>query len=339
MESDMSTSTAPSATAETSPPGGTEPPGGTKPPGRTEPPRGAGPPSEGRHAHVADGSTFAPGLRLLPAQVRENVQCLYNVLRTLDDLVDEDDPRASERVGAVERWARCEQADRPQEADSPETRALAWLHRRRPFPREALLHFCAGMRHDIARAGIEDEEDFERYCQRAGGSVGIVLVNVLGTVGDQEDPEHGAEIEDRTGARVENGAGVRCEAETKMATLGRAMQVTNILRDIDEDLENGRIYIPRTLIERYGFPSPGARAQLLREQIAHADALYEEGAGAIPLLRDGRAAMALSAALYREILRQIEREGFGRRPGRAVVPRWRARFLITRQRTANVLGG
>ncbi len=304
----MFTSTAPSGTAT-----------------RPSPPSGAGPPSEGRHVHVADGSTFAPGLRLLPAQVRDSVECLYRVLRTLDDLVDEDDPRASERVGAVERWARCEQADGPREADSPETRALAWLYRRRPFPREALLHFCAGMRHDIARASIEDEQDFERYCQQAGGSVGIVLANLLGTL----DDEHG-------GTREQD---VKREAETRMATLGRAMQVTNILRDIDEDLERGRIYIPRTLIERHGFPSPGARAQLLGEQIAHADALYEQGAGAIPLLRDGRAAMALSATLYREILRQIEREGFGRRPGRAVVPRWRARFLIARQRTATVWGG
>lgn len=121
-----------------------------------------------------------------------------------------------------------------------------------------------------------------------------------------------------------------------MATLGRAMQVTNILRDIDEDRAHGRVYIPRTLIERFGFPTPGAREPLLRELIARADALYEEGEGAIPLLRGGRAAMALSAALYREILRQIERDGFGRRPGRAVVPTWRRQQLIARHRRADV---
>ncbi len=273
-------------------------------------------PLEGRHATVADGSTFAPGLQLLPAPVREDVECLYRVLRTLDDLVDEDDPRASERVEAVERWARGAQVSaapvragaRATQAsaaecppDIPETRALDELERRRPFPRAPLLEFCAGMRHDIARASIETEEDFARYCQQAGGSVGIVLANLLGTLDE--------------------------EAEHKMAVLGRAMQVTNILRDIDEDLANDRLYIPRTMIERYGFPAPGAREALLRDQIAHADALYEEGAGAIPLLREGRRAMALSAALYREILRQIEREGFGRTPGRAVVSAERAEML------------
>lgn len=262
---------------------------------------------QSRPPRVADGSTFAPGLRLLPAPVRANVERLYRVLRTIDDLVDEDDPRAAERVDALERWAREERAD------SPETRALEELRRRHPFPRTPLLEFCAGMRHDIARASIETEQDFERYCQQAGGSVGTVLAGLLGG----------------TGAR----------AERKMATLGRAMQVTNVLRDIDEDLQRDRLYIPRTLIERYGFPAPGARQRLLRELIAHADALYEEGAGAIALLREGRAAMALSAALYREILRQIEREGFGARPGRTVVPAWRTHRLIATHWRANVLGG
>jgi phytoene synthase len=251
---------------------------------------------------TTDGSTFAPGLALLPEPVRADVKRLYSVLRTLDDLVDEDDPRAAARVGAIEAWAR------GLAAGSPETRTLDELERSRPFPRERLLEFCAGMRHDIARASVEDERGFARYCQQAGGSVGVVLAHILGTVGD------------------------RHETERLMAVLGRAMQVTNILRDIDEDRAHGRVYIPRTAIERHGFPAPGAREALLREWIPRADALYEQGAGAIPLLRDGRAAMALSADLYREILRQLEREGFGARPGRAVVPAWRAQLLIARHR-------
>lgn len=249
---------------------------------------------------AADNSTFAPALRLLPGTLRADVHYLYRVLRTLDDLVDEDDPRATERVKAVECWARGERAD------TPETRALAELSERHPLPHHALLEFCQGMRHDIARAAVESEADFLRYCQQAGGSVGVVLARMLGTK--------------------------TAEGETMMATLGRAMQVTNILRDIDEDFARGRVYIPRTLIERFGFPVPGAREHLLREEIARADALYEEGAGAIPLLRTGGRAMALSATLYREILRQLERDGFGRRPGRAVVPAWRVRRLSAKHR-------
>ncbi len=150
------------------------------------------------------------------------------------------------------------------------------------------------MRHDIARATIADDAGFDRYCQWAGGSVGIVLAVLLGAAGPDED-----------------------RAKEGMAALGRAMQVTNILRDIDEDLAARRVYISQSAIERFGFPAPGAREELLRDHIARADALYEEGLPAIGLLARGREAMALSAALYREILREIERDGFGREPGRS----------------------
>lgn len=239
-------------------------------------------------------------MRLLPAGLRADVHRLYCVLRTLDDLVDGDDPRAAHRVGAVERWAQ------GQAADTPETLVLSDLSRRYPLPRDALMEFCEGMRHDLARASVDTEEDFLRYCQQAGGSVAIVLANMLGTT--------------------------RSEGEMKMAALGRAMQVTNILRDIDEDLGHGRVYIASETIERFGFPTPGAREALLRGEIARADALFEEGAGAIPLLRNGGRAMALAAALYREILRQLEREGLGREPGRVTVPAWRMRLLTVKHR-------
>jgi phytoene synthase len=270
---------------------------------------------------MSDNSTFAPGLRLLPDRIRGDVRALYRVLRTLDDLVDEDDPRAAARVGAVEAWAQARPAsevpggaaegDAPA-IDMPETRTLADLASRHPLPRASLLEFCAGMRHDIARGAIEDEAGFDRYCQQAGGSVGVVLANVLGA--GEDDGER------------------RREAERRMATLGRAMQVTNILRDIDEDFAHGRVYISRNAIERFGFPSPGAREELLRDHIARADALYEQGLQAIPLLGAGSRAMALSAGLYREILRQIEREGFGCSAGRVVVPAWRRRILVARHR-------
>jgi 15-cis-phytoene synthase len=253
-------------------------------------------------ALAADESTFAPAMRLLPGQTRTDVRTLYGVLRTIDDLVDDDDPRAPERVQALERWAR------GWAPASPEAHALADLaSRHRLLPHEQVGEFCRGMRHDIARATIADDADFDRYCQQAGGSVGIVLAVLLGAAGpDEERAKHG------------------------MAALGRAMQVTNILRDIDEDLSARRVYISQSAIERFGFPAPGAREELLRDHIARADALYEEGLPAIGLLAHGREAMALSAALYREILREIERQGFGREPGRVVVPLERRQLLADR---------
>jgi phytoene synthase len=245
-------------------------------------------------ATVLSASTFSAGLQLLPPHLQRDARALYLLLRTIDDLVDERHPEAHDRVVALERWA-CGASP-----ETPEARTLETLSQHYEIPPAAVDEFCEGMRHDLERAPIETEADLERYC--VAGTVGVMLAGLLGVT--------------------------RREGVERMATLGSAMQRTNILRDIDEDLANGRLYIPCTVIARFGFPAPGDREALLRDQIPRADALYEEGMAAIPLLRSGRQAMGLSAVLYREILRQIEREGFGRRPGRAVVPHWRRSVLI-----------
>jgi 15-cis-phytoene synthase len=251
-------------------------------------------------------STFDPAIRLLPRDLQQDARKLYSLLRTLDDLVDENDPEAAYRVGAVERWTD------GHEADTLETRILADLSRRHTLPRESVAEFCEGMRLDLAGINLETEADLERYCQFVGGSVGVILTSLF----DTSNPD----------------------CENKMAVLGRAFQRTNIVRDIDEDHEHGRLYIARATIERFGFPSPGMREALLRDQIARADALYEEGLDAIPLLARGQRGMALSAALYREILRQIERDGYGRLPGRVAVPRWRQRLLTAVHRLKPAYG-
>jgi phytoene synthase len=110
------------------------------------------------------------------------------------------------------------------------------------------------------------------------------------------------------------------------------MQRTNILRDIDEDLLGGRIYVARETLARFGPRAlePGHREALLRDQIARADALYEEGIAGIPLLLCGRRAIVAAACMYREILRQIEREGYGARRGRPVVARSRKLLVAAR---------
>ena len=248
-------------------------------------------------AAALSSSTFSAGLQLLPPKLRRDARSLYLLLRTIDDLVDERHPEAHNRVRAIERWAH---GGLP---ESPETRTLEKLSERYyEMSSAAAEEFCEGMRHDLEHARMETEADLERYCHCVAGTVGVMLAGLLGTTSP--------------------------DGVEKMATLGAAMQRTNILRDIDEDLAAGRLYIPRTVIERFGFPTSGNREALLRDQIPRADALYAKGMGAIPLLRQGRHAMGLSAVLYQEILRQIERDGFGRRPGRAVVPDWRKRVLI-----------
>jgi phytoene synthase len=244
--------------------------------------------------------TFALACRLLPRDVRDDVYRLYFVFRVLDDLVDDGDPRAAARVAQVEAWCRTGAAG------SREARALADLAERHPLPRDALLDFCAGMRDDLTGTRPATEADVDRYCYRVAGTVGVVMAAVLGYDGPEDDVRRTA------------------------AALGMAMQRTNILRDIDEDRAGGRVYLSDAALARYGDPRPGRREALLRDQIARADALYDEGLRGIRYLRRGRRAIRAAASMYREILRQIEREGYGAQAGRAVVPARRKLVLAAR---------
>jgi 15-cis-phytoene synthase len=254
---------------------------------------------EARATTRRSGRTFALACRLLPHEVRDDVHLLYLVFRSLDDAVDGGAPDAEERVAAVEAWARGSLAPTP----FREVRILADLAGRHTIPRAPVVDFCLGMREDLEAAAIATESELDRYCYRVAGTVGVVMAALLGT--------------DRP-------------ADDAAAALGMAMQRTNILRDIDEDLANGRVYLAEETLMRFGSLAPGRREALLRDQIARADALYEEGIAGICRLRRGRRAIAAAAAMYREILRQIEREGYGARPGRTVVPRHRKMLVAAR---------
>lgn len=179
-----------------------------------------------------DASTFSAGIRLLPSDLQHDVPQLYQMLRMVDDLVDERNPEASSQVQAIERWAQ------GQPSDSPEVSILNELSRRHALPKSALDEFCRGMRHDLAQTPIMTEEDLEHYCQHVGGSIGAVVAGMLGISGP--------------------------EALPKVAMLGRAFQRTNILRDIDEDHAHGRLYIAATTIERFVANPRGARAAATR---------------------------------------------------------------------------
>lgn len=223
--------------------------------------------------------TFGLAARLLPADVRDDVFRLYLVFRTLDDLVDDGDPGAEAAVAAVERWAA---GGRAGGGGSREAHVLADIDARIPLPRQAFTDFCRGMRRDLTGEPIRSEAELDDYCYCVAGTVGLVMAAVLGTDSD---------------------------ADAAAAALGCAMQRTNILRDIDEDTAAGRTYLPGL--------TDGDRIALVREQIARADALYDEGVAGIRHLRRGRAAIRAAAVMYREILRQIERNGYA--PGRATV--------------------
>jgi len=256
--------------------------------------------------------TFALASRLLPRGIREDTELLYLVLRTLDDLVDLEgarDPDAESRLAAVEAWAAGTSPVAGGGAGAtPETRILDDLVRRHPaLPRDAVTDFMAGMRQDLDGPRMETEADVDLYCYRVAGTVGRLMASILGATGD--------------------------DADQAARALGMAMQRTNILRDVDEDLARGRVYLADETLRAHGLDhatlATGDRAGILRDGIARADGAYRAGMAGIRLLPHGRRSIRAAAVMYREILRQIERDGLGaRRPWRSVVPRWRKAAIV-----------
>ncbi|MDQ6774175.1 MAG: squalene/phytoene synthase family protein [Candidatus Dormibacteraeota bacterium] len=158
--------------------------------------------------------TFSLASRLLPPAVRADVNLLYLIARTLDDAVDDGDPRAAQMLSDVERWAT------GGEVRSREAAMLEQLAGRHPdVPRDALIDFCAGQRQDLGKVSFATECEVDLYCYRVAGTVGRVMAAILGSTNP--------------------------EAHAAARALGIAMQRTNILRDIDEELAAGRVYVPQ----------------------------------------------------------------------------------------------
>ncbi len=236
--------------------------------------------------------TFAVATRLLPREVRPDVYLLYLVCRQLDDLVDFQKPDAERRLGWVARWAE------RGEVRGPEAEILQHLADRYPtLPRDAVTDFCEGQRQDMGTLVVDTEADLDLYAYRVAGTVGRLMATILG-----------AETE---------------AADEASRALGIAMQRTNILRGIDEDLARGRVYIPAQALAMAGVQDLARddRTLLLRVEIAVADHWYELGLPGSSLLKHGGRQVRAAGVMYRQILRQIEREGRGvQRPKRVVVP-------------------
>lgn len=267
--------------------------------------------------------SFARAAQFLPTQVRDEINLLYLALRRLDDLVDLEAPRGSaartdaeRRVAAIRSWITTGVAD---PAGGDELAIFADLRRRTPhLPVDAIGAFLDGMERDLAGPQMRTDADLDLYCYQVAGTVGRLMAALLGV-----QPGHEAAADDAARA------------------LGEAMQRTNIVRDIDEDLANGRVYLPDSALERAGLrPAElagprslrdGDRRALLIDQIARADAAYARGIEGIRYLEHGGRAIRVAAYLYREILRQIERDGYGaRRPRRPVAGRVRKSAAILR---------
>jgi len=272
--------------------------------------------------------SFALAARFLPRDVRDDINLLYLALRRLDDLVDLEAPSGSaqradaqQRLAAIRTWLS---TGAVAEAGGDELAIFVDLQRRTPaLPTDAIGAFLDGMESDLAGPVMESDANLDLYCYQVAGTVGRLMAALLGVRGGDD-----------------------AQADRAARALGAAMQRTNILRDIDEDLANGRVYLPATALRRVGLDPAavsgptslrdGDRRALYMAEIARADAEYEIGVAGIRHLLNGGRSIRVAGHLYREILRQIERDGFGvQRPHRPVVGRVRKVAALVRAVTSS----
>ncbi|MFN8570644.1 MAG: phytoene/squalene synthase family protein [Gemmatimonadaceae bacterium] len=267
--------------------------------------------------------TFALAARLLPLEKRRGAFALYAMCRTADDIVD--------RVVPGQPLQSCERqlqqfADRVWQAvegkpAGPIERELAWASARFAIPRTAMAELLDGVGKDLTITPYETWDELRAYCEGVASSVGEMCAAVFGI--------------------VDHSRTVQADARRSARTLGVAMQLTNILRDVGEDACRGRCYLPERELNRFGISradvlSGRSLAELpgwgdaMRLQIRRARELYQESIPGIGLLcDDARGCASACADGYARILEAIEANGFDNLTRRARVA-WptRARVLF-----------
>lgn len=245
--------------------------------------------------------TFFIASGLLPHQKRRAVRALYAFCRISDDLVDraESDP-----THALAQWRRL--VSKPQSnLDHPI--ALAWLDTRTRFgiPSRYAEQLLNGVAQDLYKTRYANFDELAHYCYGVACTVGLMSMHIVGYTSPEAFPY--------------------------AIRLGVALQLTNILRDVGEDWQNGRLYLPQDELATFGLTEEDIdRAEVtpqwrtfMRFQIDRARRLYRAALpGLAHLHPDGRFAIGAAVELYQAILADIEANDYNNFTRRAHIGAW-----------------
>lgn len=251
---------------------------------------------------------FATGL--LPLRSRHAIRSLYAFCRATDDLVDRSDATQQD----VEDWRA--RANLPM-AEQSDPILLLWSRVRERYSVNQRYEneLIDGVAFDLTRKTYETWEELARYCYHVASTVGLLSIPIIGLA-------PGASFEDALPYAV---------------NLGIALQLTNILRDVGEDLERGRIYLPLEDLQRFDLTLADIRNQrvddrfraLMRFQIQRAEQLYESSLPGIRYLASSaRQAVGAAALLYRAILDEIALLDFNVFHQRAYTTSWQKMSMM-----------
>jgi 15-cis-phytoene synthase len=234
---------------------------------------------------------FYYGIRLLPTGKRNALCAVYALARIVDDIGDGELDAEAKLIGLAE--IRRSLADLDRSAD-PVFVAVADAARRFPIPLGAFEELLDGVEMDVTGRQYVRFDDLVEYCRCVAGSVGRLCLGVFGS--RPPDPR----------------------ASTYADELGIALQQTNILRDIREDLLNGRTYLPKEDLDRFGVElvvgedgrlndPDGRLTALIHDSVGRARRWYGLGERLVPLL-DRRSAASCTAmsGIYRRLLDRID---------------------------------
>jgi len=220
----------------------------------------------------SQAKNFSYGIRLLPGPKRRALSAIYAFARRVDDIGDGDLPHDQKLAGLAETRRQAEHPERFPE--DPVLVALADAARRYPIDLGAFGELVDGCELDQAGTTYQTWDELAVYCRDVAGSIGRLSLAVFNPPALHSDPKPTEELADK---------------------LGLALQLTNILRDVREDLQDGRVYLPQQTLDEHGCtlrllpdgtldPQGGKLAAVLRHEAARAEALYIEGLALLPLL-------------------------------------------------------
>ena len=246
-----------------------------------------------RRLHARHGRSYYLATRLLPAATRPSVHALYGFARVADEVVDgRSSLTAADKRSELDRLAAAIRTGDPAVEVAP---AVHDTVRRHAIPLHTVDDFLASMAQDLTVARYPTYDDLLAYAHGSAAVVGLQLTHVFGTV-----------------VPVELAAPYAID-------LGLAMQVTNVLRDVAEDLLRDRVYLPLEDLERFGVTVEQLRAgvvderfrELMRFEVRRNRALYATAAQGIRLLHpSARPAVEAALRLYGGILDAIERADY-----------------------------
>ncbi len=236
-------------------------------------------------------TSFYYSFLALPRDKREAIVAVWDFCRAVDDAVDE--PSGETGAGAIARWREELAAVYENRAQTPQGRQLMPYVVRFNLPRSAFDDLIDGVAMDVDERRYETFERLRQYCLRVASAVGLICVEIFGYRNVQ--------------------------ARDYAIDLGVALQLTNIIRDVGQDLERGRIYIPVEDLRRFNVSEDDLRAGQIRDNVrallAHqcerARMFYRKAADALPKGDEKRlVAPRIMGAIYFDLLKSIERSSF-----------------------------